>query len=149
MPPRFVRQLRNNTAQSLVHFVKLGTYLGVRLANAHFEYAHTVYKYAPNKFSFRAQPKNFVIQSVSEESRGNETTTYFFAPAPQLFIIHYSLLIINSLAVAARAPSLKLHIPFISALRRSVGAFLRYIIYKYSYLLPNISKSFDKRRAVW
>ena len=64
-------------------------------------------------------------------------------------IIHYSLLIINSLAVAARVPSLKLHIPFISALRTSVGAFLRYIIYKYSYLLPNISKTFDKRRAVW
>ena len=37
MSPRFVRQLRNNTAQSLVHFVKLGAYLGVRLANAHSE----------------------------------------------------------------------------------------------------------------
>ena len=32
MPPRFVRQLRNNTAQSLVHFVKLGVRCGRRLA---------------------------------------------------------------------------------------------------------------------
>ena len=47
MPPRFVRQLRNNTAQSLVLSVLLGAYLGVRLANAHSEYAHSVYKYAP------------------------------------------------------------------------------------------------------
>ena len=55
MPPRFVRQaVANNTAQSLVLSVKLGAYLGVRLANAHSEYAHSVYKYAPNKFSFRA-----------------------------------------------------------------------------------------------
>ena len=37
MPPRFVRQLRNNTAQSLVLSVLLGAYLGVRLANAHSE----------------------------------------------------------------------------------------------------------------
>ena len=38
MPPRFVRQaVANNTVQSLVHFVKLGAYLGVRLANAHSE----------------------------------------------------------------------------------------------------------------
>ena len=32
MPPRFVRQLRNNTAQSLVLFVKLGVRCGRRLA---------------------------------------------------------------------------------------------------------------------
>ena len=43
--------------------VLLGAYLGVRLANAHSEYAHFVYKYAPNMFSFRAQYKNFVIAS--------------------------------------------------------------------------------------
>ena len=33
-----------------------------------FEVAHTINKYAPNKFSFRAQPKNFVILSVVEGS---------------------------------------------------------------------------------
>ena len=32
--------------------VLLGTYLSVRLANAHSEYAHTVYKYARIGFSF-------------------------------------------------------------------------------------------------
>ena len=38
MPLRFVRQaVANNMAQSLVLIVLLGTYLGVRLANAHFE----------------------------------------------------------------------------------------------------------------
>ena len=57
-----------------------------------FEVAHSVYKYAPNKFSFRAQPKNFVILSVVEESRGNETTNFFCARAK---IINYSLLIIH------------------------------------------------------
>ena len=49
MPPRFVRQaVANNTAQSLVLYVLLGAYLGVRLANAHFEVAHSVNKYASN-----------------------------------------------------------------------------------------------------
>ena len=95
MPPRFVRRLRNNMAQSLVLHTqgiphvknkrtcvcvirgsavlacvlrKLGAYLGVRLANAHFEYTHSVYKHALNRFSDKATPSA---------------------------IIHYSLLIIN------------------------------------------------------
>ena len=44
-----------------------------------FKVAHSVNKYATNRLLFRAQPKNFVIQSVSEESRGNETTNFFCA----------------------------------------------------------------------
>ena len=48
MPPRFVRQAVANKAQSLVLSVLLGAYLGVRLTNAHFEYAQFVYKYALN-----------------------------------------------------------------------------------------------------
>ena len=77
-----------------------------------FEVTHSVYKYAPNKFSFRAQSKNFVILSEVEGSRGNGTTNFFCARAT---IINYSLLIINFYAVAARVPSSKLHIPCISA----------------------------------
>ena len=69
MPPRFVRQaVANNMAQSLVLIVLLGTYLGVRLANARSEYAHYVNKNTLNKFSFRAQLKNFVILSMQSEA---------------------------------------------------------------------------------
>ena len=49
MPLRFVRQLRNNTAQSLVLFVKLGARCGRRLAPPRYEYTHTVHKCALNK----------------------------------------------------------------------------------------------------
>ena len=53
MPPRFVRRLRNNTAQSLVQTVKLGVRNGRRRcgSNSVFEVAHSVYKCAPTKFS--------------------------------------------------------------------------------------------------
>ena len=50
-----------------------------------FEAAHTVYKYAPNKFSFWAQIKNFVILRVSKDLVETKRQT-FFAPAPQLLI---------------------------------------------------------------
>ena len=46
-------------------------------------------------FSFRAQPKNFVIASL----RGNLVETKlqtFSAPVPQLLIIYYLLLIIKN-----------------------------------------------------
>ena len=65
-----------------------------------FKVPHYVYKYAPNRLSFRAQSKNFVIQSASEESRGNETTNFFCARAA---IIHYSLLIIHSKSIFSAA----------------------------------------------
>ena len=42
MPPRFVRRLRNNTAQSLVLSVKLGARCGRRLAPPHSKEAHSV-----------------------------------------------------------------------------------------------------------
>ena len=46
VPLRFVRQLRNNTAQSLVLFVKLGAPLARRRCGSCsvFEVAHSVYK---------------------------------------------------------------------------------------------------------
>ena len=40
---------KNTTHLLTCTTVLLGAYLGVRLANAHSEYAHTVYKYAPNR----------------------------------------------------------------------------------------------------
>jgi len=49
---RFVRQLRNNTAQSLVLSIKLGAPFSRRRCGSHPEYAHSVYKNALNKFSF-------------------------------------------------------------------------------------------------
>ena len=51
---RFVRQLRNNTAQSLVLFVKLGVRFSRRRCGSCsvFEIAHSVYKNATNEFSF-------------------------------------------------------------------------------------------------
>ena len=89
--------------------------LGVRFARRRcgscsvLEVAHTVYKYAPNKFSFRAQSKNFIIMSEVEGSRGNETPNFFCARAT---IINYSLFIINYYAVAACVPFLNSRIPF-------------------------------------
>ena len=55
MPPRFVRRLRNNMAQSLVLFVKLGVRFARRRCGSCsvFEVAHSFYKCAPNMFSFR------------------------------------------------------------------------------------------------
>ena len=55
MPPRFVRRLRNNMAQSLVLFVKLGVRFARRRCGSCsvFEYTQSVYKNAPNRFSFR------------------------------------------------------------------------------------------------
>ena len=55
MPLRFVRQLRNNTAQSLVLSVKLGAPLARRRCGSSsvFEVAHYVYKYTSNECSFR------------------------------------------------------------------------------------------------
>ena len=49
MPPRFVRQLRNNMAQSLVLFVKLGVrFARRRCGSCHvFETAQSVNKHAP------------------------------------------------------------------------------------------------------
>ncbi len=54
MSLRFVRQLRNNTAQSLVLSVKLGAPFSRRRCGSCsvFEVAHTVYKYALNECSF-------------------------------------------------------------------------------------------------
>ena len=52
MPLRFVRQLRNNTAQSLVLSIKLGAPISRRRCGSHPKYAHSVYKNALNKFSF-------------------------------------------------------------------------------------------------
>ncbi len=52
VPLRFVRQLRNNTAQSLVLSIKLGAPFSRRRCGSHPEYAHSVYKNALNKFSF-------------------------------------------------------------------------------------------------
>ena len=52
MPLRFVRQLRNNTAQSLVLSIKLGAPISRRRCGSHPEYAHSLYKNALNKFSF-------------------------------------------------------------------------------------------------
>ena len=63
MPLRFVRLLRNNTAQSLVLIVKLGARCGRRRCGSSFEYTNSVnecvipypnecswgYKYALNK----------------------------------------------------------------------------------------------------
>ena len=49
MPLRFVRRLRNNTAQSLVLTVKLDARCGRRLAPPRSEYAHSVNKCAPNE----------------------------------------------------------------------------------------------------
>ena len=46
MSLRFVRQLRNNTAQSLVLIVKLDARYGRRLAPPRYESAHTANKYA-------------------------------------------------------------------------------------------------------
>ena len=55
MPPRFVRRLRNNMAQSLVLFVKLGVRFARRRCGSCsvFEVAHSFYKCAPNGLSFR------------------------------------------------------------------------------------------------
>ena len=57
-----------------------------------FEVAQSVYKYATNRFSFRARPTKPVILSIVEGSRGNETTNFFCARAT-IILIHYSLLI--------------------------------------------------------
>ena len=54
MPLRFVRQLRNNTAQSLVLIVKLGARCGRRRCGSSSEQAHSVYKYALNKCAIGA-----------------------------------------------------------------------------------------------
>ena len=54
-----------------------------------FEAAYTVYKYTPNKFSFRAHPKNFVILRVSKDLVETKRQT-FFAPVPQLLIINFT-----------------------------------------------------------
>ena len=83
MPPRFVRQaVANNTAQSLVLFVKLGVRFARRRCGSCsvFEVAQSVNKYAPNKFLDKAPPSA---------------------------IINYSLLIINLTAVATPVPSSK------------------------------------------
>ena len=56
-----------------------------------FEITHSVYKYATNRFSFRARPTKPVILSVVEGSRGNETTDF----CARTIIINYSLLIIH------------------------------------------------------
>ena len=75
MSLRFVCLLRNNKAQSLVLFVKLGVRCGRRLAapNSVFEVAQSVNKHAPNKISDKAPPSA---------------------------IINYTLLIINCKAVS-------------------------------------------------
>ena len=54
MPLRFVRQLRNQTAQSLVLSVKLGAPFSRRRCGSRSvcEVAHSVYKYALNECSF-------------------------------------------------------------------------------------------------
>ena len=54
MPLRFVRLLRNNTAQSLVLIVKLGARCGRRRCGSSSEQAHTVNKYALNKCAIGA-----------------------------------------------------------------------------------------------
>ena len=66
-----------------------------------FEVAQSVYKYASNRLSFRAQPKNFVILRVSKDLVETKRQT-FSAPVPKLFIIHYSLLIIMPLRLVFR-----------------------------------------------
>jgi len=53
MPLHFVCLLRNNTAQSLVLFVKLGVRYDRRLAAPRSKLTNSVYKYAPNKVLFR------------------------------------------------------------------------------------------------
>ena len=92
MPPRFLRRLRNNTAQSLVLIVKLGVRFARRRCGSCsvFEVTHSVYKCAPNRRSFRAQSKNFVIASL----RGNLVESkhqLFLRPHHNylLLIIHY------------------------------------------------------------
>ena len=72
MPPRFVRRLRNNMAQSLVLFVKLGVRFARRRCGSCsvFEVTHSVNKCARTGFRIRLR-------------------------LPQLLIINYSLLIIN------------------------------------------------------
>ena len=57
MPLRFVRQLRNNTAQSLVLFVKLGARCGRRRCGSSSEYAHSVYMFV----IFRFQKSTFRV----------------------------------------------------------------------------------------
>ena len=69
---------RTTRTCSLVQTVLLGAYLGVRLANAHFEVAHSVYKHTTNRLSDKASPSA---------------------------IIHYSLFIINFNSVAAMTAS--------------------------------------------
>ena len=54
-----------------------------------FEVAKSVYKYTPNKFSFRAHPKNFVILRVSKDLVETKRQT-FSAPVPQLLIINFT-----------------------------------------------------------
>ena len=46
-----------------------------------FEVAQSVYKYALNRLSFRAQPKNFVILSLSKNLVETKRQT-FAAPVP-------------------------------------------------------------------
>ena len=53
-----------------------------------FEVAHFVYKYASNKFSFRAQ-KNFVIASLRAKDLVETKRQTFSAPVPKLLIIRY------------------------------------------------------------
>ena len=56
-----------------------------------FEVAQSVYKYASNRLSFRAQPKNFVIASASVAISWKRNDKLFLRPCRNysLFIIHY------------------------------------------------------------
>ena len=63
MSLRFVRQLRNNTAQSLVLFRQARRSYSRRRCGSHPEYAHTVYKYALNECSFVHNPNHVWISS--------------------------------------------------------------------------------------
>ena len=63
MPPRFVRQLRNNMAQSLVLFVKLGVRFARRRCGSCsvFEVTHSVTKCARTGFRIRLRLPQLLI----------------------------------------------------------------------------------------
>ena len=85
MPLRFVRQLRTQTAQSLVQSVKLGARYGRRRcgSNSIYEITHSVYKYASNKRSLPA-----CVSSTQHQTIVRTELRFEFLPVLELIHTH-------------------------------------------------------------
>ena len=93
MPPRFVRRLRNNMAQSLVLIVKLGVRFARRLAARVPSFKLHIPLISTSEHAFVSGATEKLCHcELAWQSRGNETTNFFCARAT-IILIHYSLLI--------------------------------------------------------